>query len=141
MPVHAEDIKVVEMVEHNNRSAGVVSGVVDTLGYDRCTVMAIVSDRVGTARIRVAESDSVSGTFSGMTAIPGFDISGITTSNTRHGFIRDLPNRYMGVHVSNAGASSVLGVLAILTGGKRIPGSDTASDIGFANLVRYPSGS
>jgi hypothetical protein len=139
MPVYAEDIKRVEAIEFANRGAGAVSGIVDTLNYDTARILVEVGDRVGTLRIKLAESDT-SGTYASMTAITGWDVSGITASNTARLFIRDKPKRYMRVHLSNASASSVIGVLGLLTGGKRIPGSDTDTDLGFADILRYPSG-
>src|SRR5688572_4424353 len=141
MPVYAEDIKRVQMLEFKARAAGAASGVMDTQGYDTARVWLEIGDRVGTLKVSVRESDTVSGTFSGMTAVTGFSAVSITASNTARLFIRDKCKRFMGVHVSNASASSVYGVLGVLTGGKRIPGSDTDTDLGFADIVRYPSGS
>jgi hypothetical protein len=141
MPVYAEDIARKQMLEFNARAAGAASGVMDTLGYDTARVWLEIGDRVGTLKVSVRESDTVSGTYSGMTAITGFSAITITTSNTARLFIRSRPKRFMGVHVSNASASSVYGVIGLLTDGKRIPGSDTDTDLGFADIVRYPSGS
>ena|SRR5688572_19059479 len=141
MPVYAEDMKIGRMVRFEKRSAGASSGVIDSRGYDTITVIAEAGHPIGTLAIVVRESDTVSGTFSGMTAITGFSAVGITTSNSTYAFIRNRPKRFLGIKLSNASASGVVGAYGLLTGGKRIPGSTTDSDLGFADIVRYPSGS
>jgi hypothetical protein len=105
-----KDERIFKPIKCKKAAAAQLSGVTTTLA-DYNGPVRVQFDRgesVGTMRFVVAESDTVSATFSGMTALAS--ARGITASNVTYAFDLDRMNgarkKFIGVLISGSTASS-----------------------------------
>lgn len=135
---NVDDIRFFNVISPRKRTtAGKASAAFDTRGMERVLVVLQRGTLAANLRFRGFTSDTVSATASGMTAITGFDLSGLATSSLTYAVdIRkkgDL-RRFVGVTVSNANSAN-LGVFAIGVSNKAIPPATT----GFTSVTRVPA--
>lgn len=114
------------------------TGVVD--GCDKLLVVVTIGSACGTLKCFLGTSDTVSGTFSGMTAITATTLSGLTVSNTVRAVVIDglAVKKFFGVKLSNATALGYHSVHVFGIHNKTFPPRDVAAGTaatGFANLT------
>jgi hypothetical protein len=140
--ISAEDIKRSSLVKFQ-RLNGRASGVVDTIGGETLLVQVFHGTlNASGAKARLYESDTVSGTASGMTLVASAGTT-LAASATSWAYILHKPKRFVGLVLSGAGTASAatyptMGAEAILFDNKLVPVSST---LGFTSVTRDPSGS
>lgn len=120
----------------------VKSGTAATDGSDQILLIFTLGSAAGTAKCFVGFSDSVSGTYSGMTAVTATTLSGCTVSNTTRAIIIDNTGnarKFIGVKVSNATALGYYSVHAFGIHNKTVPYRNVASGAAATGFASGPT--
>lgn len=119
---------------------GVKSGTCDISDVNEVALVLSLGSGIGTCKMFIATSDTVSATFSGMTAITTgmTPLSGLTTSNTTYALLlkpAGTLRKFLGVKVSSNTAAGVTAVHAYGFRNDTVPARNQASGAAATGFV------